>query len=112
MFEDGDIIILHLTSGQDVVAKLVAQEEGGLLIEAPTYLMVREDKQSANGSVNVGFGHYLTCGDVLPQVGKMLMPYHAMVLPRKAPGRIAQGYTRATSGIQIAQTLPQIIHRA
>lgn len=109
MFQDGDIIILHLVSGQEVVAKLLAQEEGGLIIEAPTYLMVREDRKS--GETQVGYSHYLTCSDVLPPLGKMLMPYHAIVLPRKAPNSIAQGYIRATSGIQIAQTLPPTIQR-
>lgn len=109
MFDDGDVIIVHLTSGQEVVAKLVAQEDGGLIIEAPTYLMVREDSKS--GNVTVGYAHYLTCGDVLPPLGKMLMPYHAIILPRKAPERIAQGYIRATSSIQIAQSLPPIIQR-
>jgi len=109
MFDDGDILILHLTSGQDLVAKLVGQEEGGLLIEAPTYLMVREDKKT--GDISVGYSRYLTCGDVLPPITHMLMPYHAIVLPRKAPERIAQGYIRATSGIQIAKTLPPAIQR-
>jgi hypothetical protein len=110
MFENGDVIILHLISGQEVVAKLVAQEEGGFILEAPTYLMVREDKQSRE--VSVGYAHYLTCGDVLPPLGKMLMPYHAIILPRKAPERIAQGYIRATCSIQIAHTIPSIIQHA
>lgn len=109
MFQDGDIIILHLVSGQEIVAKLAAQEEGGFIIEAPTYLMVREDKQT--GKVSVGYSHYLTCGDVLPPLAKMLMPYHAIVLPRQAPDQIAQGYIRATSAIQIARNLPGIVQR-
>jgi hypothetical protein len=110
MFDDGDVIIIHLTSGQDLVAKLIAQEEGGLIIEAPTYLMVREDKNK--GDIAVGYAHYLTCGDVLPPVERMLMPYHAIVLPRKAPERIAQGYIRATSGIQIATAMPSLLSRS
>lgn len=109
MFDDGDVLILHLTSGQDLVAKLVAQEEGGFVIEAPTYLMVREGTNK--GDISVGYSHYLTCGDVLPPVERMLMPYHAIVLPRKAPERIAQGYIRATSGIQIAKAIPSILTR-
>jgi hypothetical protein len=86
MFDDGDVIIIHLTSGQDLVAKLIAQEEGGLIIEAPTYLMVREDKNK--GDIAVGYAHYLT------------------------PERIAQVYIRATSGIQIATAMPSLLSRS
>ena len=109
MLEDGDVLILHLVGGQDIVAKLVAQEEGGLLIEAPVYLIVRQGKNQ--GDISVGYSHYLTCGDILQPLAKMLMPYHAIILPRKAPDRIAQGYFRATSNIQIAKTLPPILTR-
>jgi hypothetical protein len=110
MFQNGDILVVHLVSGQEIVTRLLEQEEGGLLIEAPTYLMTRDDPKG--GGISVGFSHYLTCGDVLPPLKRLLLPYHAIVLPRKAPEKIAEGYVRATSGIEIARTMPSIVQRA
>jgi hypothetical protein len=109
MFEEGDILVIHLVNGQDVVAKLKSSEADGLLIETPTYLMMKQGKNP--GDVAVGFSHYLTHGDIFPQVGTMLMPYHAIILPRVAPQNIAQGYVRATTGIQIAKTVPSVLQR-
>jgi hypothetical protein len=100
----GDVIILHLTNGATIIAKLDNEDDVGLILSRPCDLIVRNKNDGS--PIQVGFSPYLTLAGSLSSIEKFVMPYSMVLFPRQAPKNIAQGYLEATSGIALASSVP------
>lgn len=99
----GDIVVLHLMSGSNVIAKIVGENEGGLIVSRPCDIVPRQEAK--DGPVKIGFSPFLTIAGSMPALEQCAIPYAAILLPRLAPKKLADGYVHATSGIQVASSL-------
>lgn len=103
----GDVIIVHLTSGQTIVgrgATATTSAEEGLLLDKPYELM---GGQRPDGSLGFGMQPYLAMGGLLPAFEHFCFEWPNIVIARECPLQITNAYLQLSSGIEIARTVPE-----
>lgn len=102
-FAVNDVVILHLTTGQAVVATFLEESEDGVTVGKPVELV---GGQRPDGTFGFGMMPFLTLGGMLPAFEQFFLGHHLIITPRECPPQIADGYRQTTTGLQIAKTVP------
>lgn len=100
---NGDVLILHLINGMNVIGKLNEHNDSGIQLTRPCDLIGREGPQ---GKVQLGFAPVFTIGGALPPLETFAYEHGIIMFSRAAPQQIADGYLEATTGLRLARGAP------
>jgi len=108
---DGDVVLIHLKTGVVLLTKatfeseLSDEESPGLRVHRALEVVPTRNPQT--GAPALTLSPWLSLGGFLPTLESLVLPDDLVLVMLPAPQALVNDYIKATTSIQVAQSLPQ-----